>query len=348
MNQASTPLTLSADDWQQYRSNLPRHLIGLARYLQSRLMHTLIEERGHTGLALNFEPYITLAGEEGIRLSDLAEALAISRQAVNQTVNQIEKAGYLRRDPDPGDGRAKRAVLTRRGQQLWADGAELLGKVEREFAEIVGEDTLIDFTAQLGQLYRAMEFPRPAMAGQDDVLGWLLPRISDKLMQELMELTRARGHPGLKMSFGQVLTLMTPEGGRIQEMAKTNEVSKQAISAIARELEELGYLQRATDPADARQVILGFTAQGIRLMEHSIASTADLDRRFAGAIGEKRLARIKQTAEALYQELGLERELFGNSSRDIGDLAGELLRVLGKRNARQLAQRLIESTEKIR
>lgn len=351
MNQASTAPTLSRQAWQQYRSNLPRHVIGLTRDLQSRLMHTLIKERGHSGLGLHFEPYISLAGTSGIRLSELADALSISKQAVNQAVNQIEKAGYLRREPDPEDGRAKRAVLTDRGQQLLTDGALLLGTVEAEFSEIVGKKTLAKFTGQLAELYQALGLEASSGARSTHrtrggtTLGWLLPRISDKLRQELMELTRSRGHPGLKMSYGQILTLMTPDGGRIQEMARINEVSKQAISAIALELEDLGYLQRIADPADARQVILSFTTEGVHLMEDSIAATASLDRRILDALGARTLAFIKQTAETLYRELGLENDVFGSSGQDIDSLAGDIVRSLGKRNARLLAQRLIESTE---
>ena len=165
------------------------------------------------------------------------------------------------------------------------------------------------------------------------------------LMQTLMELTQRRGHPGLKMSFAQVLSLMGPDGGRIQEMAAINEVSKQAISAVAGELEGLGYLQRAADPNDGRQVILGFTTEGVRLMQDSIASTATLDRRFRDVLGETSLLTFKQTAATLYEELGLESEVFGRGIPDIEILALDLLKTLGKKNARLLGKQLMDSTE---
>lgn len=345
MNQPSTPPTLEAQTWNAYSANLPRHLIGLARYLQSRLMHTLIEECGHSNLGLQFEPYISLAGDNGIRLSQLAETLAISKQAVNQTVNQIEKAGYLRRVPDPEDGRAKRAVLTRQGRQLLSDGARLLGAVEHEFRGIIGAGKLTRFSDQLGDLYSGLGFEAPFNNEGSSALGWLLPRFSDKLMQELMELTRSKGHPGLKMSYAQVLTLMSPAGGRIQEMARINEVSKQAISAIARELEDQGYLQRVPDPADARQVILGFTPAGVRLIEDSIAATRKFNQRFSRVIGPEKLVFIKETAATLYEDLGLENEIFGRRSADTNESASDIVHSLGMRKARQLAMRLIELTE---
>ena len=93
-------------------------------------------------------------------------------------------------------------------------------------------------------------------------MGALLPRLSDYSLQRLMELTRDKGHPGLKLSFGQVLTMIGPSGGRIQQMASIHDVSKQAISAIATELELLGYLRRETDPQDARQLGASFYQPG--------------------------------------------------------------------------------------
>lgn len=346
MNQASSIQTLSKQTWQDYGNNLPRYLIGLSRHLQSKLMHSLIADRGHANLALHFEPYISLAGNSGIRLSDLAEALSISKQAVNQTVNQIEKAGYLERRPDPEDGRGKLAVLTERGHQLATDGSEMLGEIERSFADIIGKQDLSRFTALLDELYHARRVPKPAMTNQAKALGWLLPRMSDHVMQRLMELTMARGHSELKMSYGQVLTLMTPEGGRIQEMARINEVSKQAISSIARELENQGYLLRIADPSDARQVILGFTSQGVRLMEDSIASVKELEHQFAQTIGYGQLEFITDVSATLYTELGLQSELSIDRDKDVEDLATEILGKLGPHKSRVLAQYLIQSTEK--
>lgn len=348
MNQTATLLklapTLSPQEWRGYQSNLPRHLIGVARYQQSRLMHWLIEERGHQHLSLHFEPYISLAVGKGIGLTDLAEALSVSRQAVNQTVNQIEKVGYLRRETDPADGRARRAVLTEHGRQLIDDGAELLARVDQEFTEILGKPGINHLREDLQTLCASLGFEPAGSGARRSTLGWLLPRISNSLMQELMRRTRAKGHPGLKMSYGQVLTLMAPEGGRIQEMARINEVSKQAISVIARELEDLGYLQRRTDPRDARQVILGFTPAGIELLQDSIASVNELEARFAQALGGENLTRLSQQAQQLYAALGQETEEFG-SDQNVGDLALDIMKKLGKRNSKLLAQRLLDAVE---
>ena len=99
MNAPVAALEPGQDTWQRYRANLPRHLMGIARHLQSEVMQTLTQRRGHTGLRLGFEPFMTLIGQHGARITDLADWLGISKQACNQTINQIEQAGYVR-DPD--------------------------------------------------------------------------------------------------------------------------------------------------------------------------------------------------------------------------------------------------------
>src|SRR5213592_5270384 len=54
-------------------------------------------------------------GPQGARPSDLAARLRISKQALNHLLGQLEKLGYLERQPDPDDLRSQRVALTQRG-----------------------------------------------------------------------------------------------------------------------------------------------------------------------------------------------------------------------------------------
>lgn len=336
--------------WERYRSNLPRHCIGVARYLQASMMHTLTEKLGHDKLRLNFEPFITLVGDEGARLTDLAEWLAISKQACNQTVNQMQAAGYLGRIPDPADGRAKLVVLTTRGRELIEHGVHLVSEVEQEFAGLIGAEAARQLLALLSQLYVALELPRARIdtvaVENPGALAGVLPRLSDYMMQRLMELTRAKGHPGLKMSFSQVLSLIGPDGGRIQQMARLQEVSKQAIGAVANELESLGYIRRETDPADNRQLLLKLTDRGQQLLTDSVDSVDDLERELLPLMGSEGLSRFKEIVEDLYDSLHLEEEIFSETADagqlDVQLLARRLKRQLGKDGAGELAQLLLQ------
>jgi DNA-binding MarR family transcriptional regulator len=157
-----------------------------------------------------------------------------------------------------------------------------------------------------------------------------------------MELTRAKGHPGLKLCFGQVLTLIGPAGGRIQQIAATQDVSKQAISVIATELEALGYLQRQPDPMDARQIVLQFTERGKQLIADSVASVEQLEAEFAEIVGKTALKRMNSTLHELYRGLRLEQEIFESmDTADINLLAQQLQQQLGNRGSQELARLLL-------
>jgi DNA-binding MarR family transcriptional regulator len=323
---------------ERYRDNFARHLMGVALYLQSEIMHTLIRQRGHRDLRINFESYITMIGNGGARLSDIAEQLCISRQAANQTANQIEAAGYIVRLADPRDGRAKLLALTERGDQLRAEGTAVAASLQDEMERFAGRDAIRDAMKSLGRLSASLKL-LPMLAA-------LLPRLRDYINDRLMQLTIVKGHPDLKHSFGQVLTAIGPRGGRIQQMAAAQEVSKQAISAVANELEDLGYIHRVADSSDARQVVLLFTGRGRGLIADSVTSVDELQKEFADLIGPRAMGRLAEVMRELYGALHLEEEIFGNSTPvDIRVLASQLTRQLGEEGARALGQMLLSPIE---
>ena len=55
------------------------------------------------------------APEHRLRMHELASAILVSRGGLTRLVARIEKAGLLRREPDPEDGRGLYAALTARG-----------------------------------------------------------------------------------------------------------------------------------------------------------------------------------------------------------------------------------------
>ncbi|MFT4519667.1 MAG: DNA-binding MarR family transcriptional regulator [Halioglobus sp.] len=348
---ATSQSQIDADTaWDQYQHNFSRHLLGVARHLQTIMMKTLQEQYGHKDLRLSFAPYITLIGEEDMRLTDLAEILNISRQACNQAAKQIENAGYIARTADPVDGRAKQLTLSTRGMELRNDGVRIVAEMDDQFAQLVGETAMQQSSQALRALYKHLDLGlRPERNNaqyQHIVMGGLLPRLADYILQRLMELTRAKGHPGLKLSFGQVLPLIGPSGGRIQQIAAAHDVSKQAISAIATELEELGYLRRDADTTDARQLVLRFTPGGEQLIADSVASVIEMEAEFIAILGEDAFRAMVGTFDTLYQGLDLEQDVFGKRGAvDITLLAQQLKQQLGSRGSQQLAALLLNPSD---
>src|SRR5512145_1745512 len=79
-------------------------------------------------------------GPDGIRLSELAARLGISKPAVGKRVAELAAQGVLRVEPDPG--RAKRVRLSARGQRAFLHGLGVMAELERELAAELGADEL--------------------------------------------------------------------------------------------------------------------------------------------------------------------------------------------------------------
>lgn len=77
---------------------------------------------------------------DGVRLTTLAERMGVSKQAVQQLVDDLEAVGVLERVPDPDDGRAKLIRWTAAGRAALVDGLGVLGELAAELEALVGAD----------------------------------------------------------------------------------------------------------------------------------------------------------------------------------------------------------------
>jgi DNA-binding MarR family transcriptional regulator len=90
---------------------------------------------------------------EGSRLTALAEASGLSKQAVGEAVDDLQRLGYVERVPDPTDGRAKIVHLTERGADALRVGRQALSDVERRWAEELGEERVAAMRETLEDIY---------------------------------------------------------------------------------------------------------------------------------------------------------------------------------------------------
>jgi DNA-binding MarR family transcriptional regulator len=80
--------------------------------------------------------------ENGSRLTELADASGLTKQAVGEAVTELERLGYLTREPDPSDRRAKIIKLNDRGVDAYWTARRLFAEIEQEWAEQLGEDLI--------------------------------------------------------------------------------------------------------------------------------------------------------------------------------------------------------------
>ncbi|MCX5177682.1 MULTISPECIES: MarR family winged helix-turn-helix transcriptional regulator [Streptomyces] len=98
----------------------------------------------------------------GATATELAERLGVTKQAAGQIVDDLEKRGYVRREPHPEGGRRKLVVLTAAARDHLAVAGRILHELEAELGR--GTD-LTALRAGLGEVVRTFhgEGPLPPL-----------------------------------------------------------------------------------------------------------------------------------------------------------------------------------------
>lgn len=139
---------------------MSRHLIGLSTAMRQRMSAGLLE-RGHD-LRPSTAQVIPNLPLEGLRVSDLAARLRLTLQRTGQLVAELEEVGYVEREPDPTDGRAKRVVFSARGLELIRDIDEITREITDGFAQELGGErfaTLCGLLAELDVTVNGVDAP---------------------------------------------------------------------------------------------------------------------------------------------------------------------------------------------
>ncbi len=91
-------------------------------------------------------------GRHGTRLTDLAAQSLVTKQTAGHLVDQLERAGYVRRVPDPSDRRARLVQMAERGQEVVTLARKVEDEVEAEWTAYLGEETAAQLRAALERL----------------------------------------------------------------------------------------------------------------------------------------------------------------------------------------------------
>ena len=121
----------------QLSNNLSRLLREFAKDFEVRILDNL-HERGHTEIRPSHSSVFANLGLGAVRVTELAERARVTQQAMGKMLKELERIGYIARDIDQGDKRAKEIRLTDKGVQLVADSMEAIKDVEAEYAAKVG------------------------------------------------------------------------------------------------------------------------------------------------------------------------------------------------------------------
>lgn len=126
----------------------------LLRQAYSRLGHRIVDgviaagyqqRPAHSGVFA----HIDLAGT---RLTELAARANMTPQAMGELVDDLERLGYVERQPDPTDRRAKLIVLTTRGRDCVGAAFETISGIEHMLETLLGHRRLVRLREDLRRI----------------------------------------------------------------------------------------------------------------------------------------------------------------------------------------------------
>jgi DNA-binding MarR family transcriptional regulator len=118
----------------------------------------------------------------------------------------------------------------------------------------------------------------------------------------------------LRITHGCVFRYVRETGIRLTEIAERANVTKQSAGEIVDDLVELGYVERAPDPADRRAKLICLTARGEKAQEFGFRAFAAIEEGWAERYGVERLADLRKTLEEIVAT---------EASHAVPELAGE-------------------------
>jgi DNA-binding MarR family transcriptional regulator len=95
-------------------------------------------ESGHPWFAEARGNVVRHLGPKGLPQSKLAVRMGLTKQAVQQLLDELAVDGIIERKPDPADRRGKLIVLTKSGLEALYDANKVKKRIERDYEKLIG------------------------------------------------------------------------------------------------------------------------------------------------------------------------------------------------------------------
>jgi DNA-binding MarR family transcriptional regulator len=127
-------------------------LIGqLSRSLQDELF-TRLAEQGHPRVRPRHGTVLAVLPADGARATEVARRCGQHKQIVGVIVDELVQLGYVRRQSDPSDRRAKLVVPTEAGMDEIGKARAILAAMEQRHRQELGEKTYGIFKTALERI----------------------------------------------------------------------------------------------------------------------------------------------------------------------------------------------------
>lgn len=137
-------------------NNLPRLLREFSRDFERRIWEGMVK-RGYPDIRPSHSAVFANLGMGAVRVTELAERAQVTQQAMGKMLKELERTGYVARDIDGGDKRAKEIRLTGRGVALAADSLAVVDEVRAYYALKIGAEPLDLLEANLRDAVKKLQ-----------------------------------------------------------------------------------------------------------------------------------------------------------------------------------------------
>ncbi|MDP1820751.1 MAG: MarR family transcriptional regulator [Acidimicrobiales bacterium] len=126
---------------------------------------------------------------------------------------------------------------------------------------------------------------------EDTPVLLLITLVERHLAEALQSHLVAAGFDDHRVVHHNVMAHVTFEGIRLTELAEKAGITKQAMSELVIDLEQLGYLVRTADPHDRRAKLISFTDKGRAAVREAMRAFAKME----SALGERSLSSLRRS-----------------------------------------------------
>jgi len=128
-----------------------RLLLRAHREFSSRAIEKL-QRRGYGTVTISHLGLLPHLDRSGTRVTTLASRAGMTKQGMGQLVMELERQGFLVREPDPTDKRAALVRFTEAGLRLLDDAIAVTREIEAEYSRRLGANRLFELKAALTDL----------------------------------------------------------------------------------------------------------------------------------------------------------------------------------------------------
>lgn len=113
-------------------------LISLFRRTAQLMVAELVDRliaAGYPDVPAATQPVFENLDRDGTRLTDLAARADMTHQSMGELIDTLERRGYVERQPDPDDRRARLVCLTAKGRQAVRVALREIGAIEASWTQ---------------------------------------------------------------------------------------------------------------------------------------------------------------------------------------------------------------------